>query len=244
MRIAQAPKNAQKQFKRNVLGTTRGHILVKNMWSDSQVVPGVPPSHYTRPQECPKIFLKNRTWYHARRHVCAKARLRNPEPSPPTVREKPRPDTPSWARTPCPGGGGPSRKGGPGSKGGRCPDLWCSSACTVKKRGNTTSCVPPTSRDPSHFPSQKALMKLFGKFTNKTGNPLKLRKNRNSFGVRVLPDNYWDEFQAKSFYNSLLFPPSGTWEREPQTTGLKFFGNSFGSFWPVSYRRTLGELVW
>ena len=38
-----------------------------------------PPSQYTRPLECPKILLKKRTWYKARRHVCAKARLRNPD---------------------------------------------------------------------------------------------------------------------------------------------------------------------
>ena len=42
-------------------------------------VPGAPPSTYARPQECPKNGLKKRTWYQARRHVCAKARLRNPE---------------------------------------------------------------------------------------------------------------------------------------------------------------------
>ena len=40
---------------------------------------GAPPSPYTRPQECPKIGLKKRTWCQARRHVCAKARLRNPD---------------------------------------------------------------------------------------------------------------------------------------------------------------------
>ena len=40
-------------------------------------MPGAPPSPYTRPQDCPKIFLKNRTWYQTRKHVCAKARLRN-----------------------------------------------------------------------------------------------------------------------------------------------------------------------
>ena len=27
----------------------------------------------------PKILQKNRTWYQAGKHVCAKARLRNPE---------------------------------------------------------------------------------------------------------------------------------------------------------------------
>ena len=42
-------------------------------------VPGAPPSPYTWPQECPKILLKNRTWYQTQKHVCAKARLRNPE---------------------------------------------------------------------------------------------------------------------------------------------------------------------
>ena len=42
-------------------------------------VPGAPPSPYTRPQEWPKILLKNRTWYQTRKHVCAKARLRNPD---------------------------------------------------------------------------------------------------------------------------------------------------------------------
>ena len=37
------------------------------------------PCLYTRPPECPKILLEKRTWYQARRHICAKARLRNPE---------------------------------------------------------------------------------------------------------------------------------------------------------------------
>ena len=43
------------------------------------IVAGAPPSPYTRPQECPKTFLKKRTWYQSRKHVCAKARLRNPD---------------------------------------------------------------------------------------------------------------------------------------------------------------------
>ena len=33
---------------------------------------------YTRPQESTKILLKASAWYQAQRHVCAKARLRNP----------------------------------------------------------------------------------------------------------------------------------------------------------------------
>ena len=31
------------------------------------------------PMNAQKILLKKRTWYQARRHVCAKARLRNPD---------------------------------------------------------------------------------------------------------------------------------------------------------------------
>ena len=42
-----------------------------------------------------------------------------------------------------------ARRGGPGSRGGRGPGSWC--LYGVKKRGNTTSRVPPTSQDPSHF---------------------------------------------------------------------------------------------
>ena len=134
----------------------KGHVLVKNMWSDSQVVQrynvlGAPPSPYigesqkgtagrgrekivttisdkrhdnlrdftticvikyhdnlrqfttiydifcpvpflpspfgfrriqNAPYRMPKNIAKKRTWYQARRHVCAKARLRNPEATP------------------------------------------------------------------------------------------------------------------------------------------------------------------
>ena len=62
-----------------------GHLLVKNMWSDSQVVQryrtrGAPFPVHKAPR-MPKNTSKKRTWYQARRHVCAKARLRNPDQS-------------------------------------------------------------------------------------------------------------------------------------------------------------------
>ena len=61
----------------------KGHILVKNMWSESEVVQryrtrGAPFPIHKAPR-MPKNSSKKRTWYQARRHVCAKARLRNPE---------------------------------------------------------------------------------------------------------------------------------------------------------------------
>ena len=75
------------------------------------------------------------------------------------------PGTPSRGGSPrhfpfpkrCRRGGGfpsplsPSQRGA-GSKGGRGPGLFFS-LYRVKKRGNTTSRVPLTSRDPSHFPT-------------------------------------------------------------------------------------------
>ena len=79
------PKNAQNSNRKTYLVPPKGHISVKNMWSDSQLMQryrtGRPPPPYTRPQECPKIGPKERTWYQARRHVCAKASLRNPDKS-------------------------------------------------------------------------------------------------------------------------------------------------------------------
>ena len=61
----------------------KGHLLVRTCEVTLRLcrgtVPGAPPSPYTRPQECPKIFQKKRTWYQTRKHVCAKARLRNPD---------------------------------------------------------------------------------------------------------------------------------------------------------------------
>ena len=51
------------------------------------------------------------------------------------------------------GGGGPGRAGrGPGSKRGRGPAGF--GLRGVKKLGNTTSRVPPTSRDPLPFPKE------------------------------------------------------------------------------------------
>ena len=55
------------------------------------------------------------------------------------------------------GRGGTSRKGGPGSKGGRGPGSWCSSACT----GSRSVGIPPTSRDPSHFPTEQSSLGHF-----------------------------------------------------------------------------------
>ena len=60
-----------------------GHILVKNMWSDSQVVQryrtrGRLLPHTQTPKNAQNFFWENRAWYQARRHGCAKARLRNP----------------------------------------------------------------------------------------------------------------------------------------------------------------------
>ena len=69
--------------KETYLVPPEGHISVKNMWTDSQVVQryrtrGAPFPVHKAPR-MPKIGLKKRTWYQARRHVCAKARLRNPD---------------------------------------------------------------------------------------------------------------------------------------------------------------------
>ena len=75
------PKNTSKE---TYSVPPEGHILVKNMWIDSQVVQryrtrDAPFPIHKAPRMPRKILLKNRAWYQARRHVCAKARLRNPE---------------------------------------------------------------------------------------------------------------------------------------------------------------------
>ena len=82
--LPRAPKNSQKIIQKR---HTWYHLRGTSGWRTCEVtlrlcrgtVPGAPPSPSTRSQECPKILLKNRTWYQTRKHVCAKARLRNPE---------------------------------------------------------------------------------------------------------------------------------------------------------------------
>ena len=76
----------------------------------------------------------------------------------------PRPNRPQFEKAtsrdplsscdPLPGGGSPARKGaGVPARGILRPTV----SRGVKKRGNTTSRVPPTSRDPSHFPIHRTL---------------------------------------------------------------------------------------
>ena len=67
------------------------------------------------------------------------------------------------------GGRGPFRKGGPARRGGRGPRLVVFFGLYgVKKRGNTTSRVPSTSRDPSHFPKKVFSPKVFRAFRRRT----------------------------------------------------------------------------
>ena len=70
--------------KETYLVPPEGHISVKNMWTDSQVVQryrtrGTPFPIHKAPRMNQKIGPKKTTWYQARRLVCAKARLRNPD---------------------------------------------------------------------------------------------------------------------------------------------------------------------
>ena len=73
----------KKNPKEMYLVPPEGHILVKNLWSDFQIVQRhrarCTPLPIHKAPRMPKDSSKKRAWYQARRHVCAKARLRNPE---------------------------------------------------------------------------------------------------------------------------------------------------------------------